>query len=622
MMHQIIRFTFLLPSLLCSLPLQAAGVQFTATPAPVTSEEMTTGYTRSNLVLKHGKSEKKYPLQYQVLYRSRDRIGDTEAGLITDQRGQPLLDLGPGAPRGPFHSDAPDGTTLLKRAGPKAVEQGYLLTQFELAPDQDAHGNAVALHGKLPMVMNLLQLGQDAATGQLSAVALQPVDLAAIGGIWTPCAASPSPWGSHLAGEEYEPDGRLASRLPLASMNAYLGTPGKLAADGGASPYAYGHIVEARWSAKGVIEPLRRYAMGRRSAELATVMPDERTVYFGDDGRDTALFMFIADKPRDLSRGTLYAAEWRQRSGERGGDADLRWIRLGQADDDEVRGWISSGLRFEDMFETAPQADATAGFRAIQAAPVNAVQILRPRPGQERPAAFLETRRYAAWRGATTEFTKMEGVALNRADRQLYIAMSYLESGMLDGQNGQRPQDHIRLAGAPRDLICGAVYVADLRPQQRDSDGRAIASAWVAQRMRALLSGAAKPAGQTSGPYDHCDTERLANPDNLAYSEALRTLFIGEDSVLHLNNFLWAYSVDNGQLTRIASAPLGAEWTGLNLGELNGHTYLFANLQHPGAASELERYPTSIRVGARQAVDPRGAVGVLWGWPKLPVTKK
>ncbi|MEZ5272228.1 MAG: hypothetical protein R2694_07955 [Ilumatobacteraceae bacterium] len=39
------------------------------------------------------------------------------------------------------------------------------------------------------------------------------------------------------------------------------------------------------------------------------------------------------------------------------------------------------------------------------------------------------------------------------------------------------------------------------------------------------------------------NADRIANPDNLKYSEAMRTLFIGEDSGNHVNNFR-AYSVD------------------------------------------------------------------------------
>ena len=52
------------------------------------------------------------------------------------------------------------------------------------------------------------------------------------------------------------------------------------------------------------------------------------------------------------------------------------------------------------------------------------VEYLKLKPGKEKAAAFLETRRYAAMLGATTEFNKMEGVTLNDKDNKVYIAMS------------------------------------------------------------------------------------------------------------------------------------------------------------------------------------------------------
>ena len=51
----------------------------------------------------------------------------------------------------------------------------------------------------------------------------------------------------------------------------------------------------------------------------------------------------------------------------------------------------------------------------------------------------------------------------------------------------------------------------------------------------------------------------------MKYSEKMRTLFIGEDSGLHVNNFLWAYNVDSKKLSRILSIPAGAESTGLQV---------------------------------------------------------
>jgi uncharacterized protein len=67
------------------------------------------------------------------------------------------------------------------------------------------------------------------------------------------------------------------------------------------------------------------------------------------------------------------------------------------------------------------------------------------------------------------------------------------------------------------------------------------------------------------------------------FSETMRTLFIGEDSGTHQNNFVWAYNVDTRKLTRILSLSAGAEATGLQVVEnLNGHAYIMSNNQHQG----------------------------------------
>ena len=54
------------------------------------------------------------------------------------------------------------------------------------------------------------------------------------------------------------------------------------------------------------------------------------------------------------------------------------------------------------------------------------------------------------------------------------------------------------------------------------------------------------------------------------------TLLIAEDTEAHLNNYVWAYNLDTGSLTRIVSTPVGAEATGVWYFEnlLNGWSYI------------------------------------------------
>ena len=90
------------------------------------------------------------------------------------------------------------------------------------------------------------------------------------------------------------------------------------------------------------------------------------------------------------------------------------------------------------------------------------LQYLKLKPEMDEVAAFLETRKYAAIKGATTEFTKLEGQALNILDRKLYTVSSKVKLGMLKGNNGSRPQNHIKLSSKKEDLACGVIYESDL----------------------------------------------------------------------------------------------------------------------------------------------------------------
>src|SRR5690606_10493037 len=91
----------------------------------------------------------------------------------------------------------------------------------------------------------------------------------------------------------------------------------------------------------------------------------------------------------------------------------------------------------------------------------------------EKAAAVLETRRYAAYLGATTEFTKGEGVAINHADKKLCYAMSRIEGSMKANDGG--PVDHIRL----KENKAGATYTLMMAGGQKDGTGATINSDYV-----------------------------------------------------------------------------------------------------------------------------------------------
>lgn len=638
--------SLLLSSLLLAFPVYAqpvvTSVEFTPTAVPVSAAERSSFYTRSSAIVTYSDGAKKvFPMAYQTLYRSGDKFGNSAAGMIVDKAGKPILRSAANAEgdiaRGPFYSFSPDANSLLGIQNGK--NSASLITHFEYntdAPNVDPAKPPVDLYVQLPAAIYQASVAQDKKSGLLHVTALNNIDASASDGIWTPCGASQTPWGTHLGGEEYEPNAKEFETLPFQPMNLYTATLGKTAQAGGSNPYAYGYKFEVSVADNGTGKPalVKHYAMGRLANELGDIMPDQRTVYMGDDGRDTVMFMFVADQAGKLSAGTLYAAIWMQVSAANGGQAGLRWIPLGHASDDEVHQLVQSGLRFSDIFEVASEHDVKTNpekysdFKAVYTyqrsdKEVGHLEYLKLKAGKEKPAAFLESRRYAALLGATNEFTKMEGVTHNARDKRLYIAMSYIEKGMVDKLNEERPQDDINLEGDPKDLVCGAVYEAMLRGGEQDIKGNKIDSLWVASSIQALVTGGKKPFGQTYGELDKCDTDRIANPDNLKYSESMRTLFISEDSGNHLNNFVWAYNVDRRQATRIFSAPIGGENTGLQVVEdWNGHAYLMSNIQHPAALDDLKDYPDAIKKGLGSKISQKGVVGYIGGLPAVSISGK
>jgi len=166
----------------------------------------------------------------------------------------------------------------------------------------------------------------------------------------------------------------------------------------------------------------------------------------------------------------------------------------------------------------------------------------------EKAAAFLETRRYAAYVGATTEFREVRGVAVNAADKKVYVAMTRMRDGM-ENKPGD-PTNHIRI---PR-LLAGAVYEIDLATGQSDTSGETIASDYVGTAMRGLVLGEDIPkdaAGNTAA------VDRIANPDNLKYSERCAPSSSARTAARPHQQLPLGLQRRHGKLSRILSLPAG-----------------------------------------------------------------
>jgi hypothetical protein len=553
-LNQLLNISFM--SIIISATAAQSTFEFKPVKVPETDAEK-----RAILVAKEVKiADKSYPIDFHPLLRSGNSVGKGIFGLLVDTKGNPLKSA-EGQPeishKNDFSSLIPIGKKL------------FMISHFE----------------NLPGALYLTELKQDLTNGQLTAINTQFMDVSEINGIWLPCAGSVTAWNTHLGSEEYEPDARTlnlttgeVAHFGYNQMARYYG--GNLLA---LNPYDYGFVIEAQiLNEQGEYSVKKHYAMGRLSLELAYVMPDNKTVYLTDDGANNGLYLFLADKPADLSAGTLYAMKWQQTGAQQGGQANLDWIKLGHATDQQIQSYLAQKITFNAIFDTQiPTANQACpeSFQSINTAVGH--ECLKVKPGMATAAAHLETRRYAAMMGATTELRKLEGMTLDSATNTLYVAITEIAFGMENHQKQGQPNDQYDQGGANHIQLpfnrCGGIYALNLVPDDE------IGSHYVAKNITGLVMGKMIQANDPLAAHNQCDLESIANPDNITAIPGYNTLIIGEDTNEgHQNDMVWAYNLTTKHLTRIQTTPYGSETSSIYFyPNLNGFGYLMSVIAHP-----------------------------------------
>lgn len=615
-------------------------VTFNGMANPSTDANRAMVYTNATIDITYdnGAVTKASPLSYKTIIRTGDVLKDPSGrnvltgGYYNLDGVTPIFDTSVVGQQEQFYSDCVDGTSLLKLSNPAVAgitgNTVFAVTQFEY---KNANNAGVSMYGALPGPIAVLTLDQNKTTGELVAKHYYNVPTVDVHGIWIPCGGSLSPWNTHLSSEEYEPDAWSVYKTGDAGGLFKRFSVSTFGSETAANPYHYGHVPEITVNPDGTASIRKHYCMGRISRELVQIMPDNRTVLMGDDYTGGGLFMFIADVANNLSSGTLYAAKMTQTSAAQsadGGVFTVQWIKLGSANSTEIEALANSvwtnanGLKAGNIIDV--QTVATPGYSPVSLDGA-ATEYTKVQTGMEKAAAFLETHRYAGILGASMEFTKLEGVTVNVKDKVAYFAMSRIEKTMQDG------------AGTinVKKVMSGGVYAAGLQAGQTDSTNAVINSAWVPTTF-AIPQVAAPYVGKLLGEDMVADADgnlsvvdKISCPDNVKFSEAMRTLFIGEDSGYHLNNYVWAYNVDTQSLSRILSAPAGAECTGLQaVDNLNGHCYVMSGFQHAAdwsfktpsqdalKAAVLANYGPSAPSGSRTTAK-RAALGYIAGIPTL-----
>ncbi len=570
-------------------------VEFIGMSAPVTLQEKADAYTNAKIKYTYQNgTTNTYDLVYHQLMATGEQIQGKVVGGLFDSNNNPLKDNA-----GQMASDAPDGTSLIKVKGlastsPTLSNALMLVNNYEYKEVSPNDGiSSGSFWSKLPALMSAAKIDQDIKTGSLSVVNYDPISFKDVNGGWIHCGSTLSAWNTHISSEEYEPDAKVYEGVQPKAADSDDATDIKsfsqyyFGDETVANPYHYGFVPEIIINADGTTKVVKHYATGRIAREMQEAMFDNRTIISGDDGKGTGLFMFIADKAKNLSVGSIYAAKVHQISAENGGAYDINWIKLGHASDSEIKAFVDKGIKFSDMFEVSNTEINDSSFKKILT--YTGTEWLKLKKSNRfkmtasqiaKAAAFLETRRYAALLGATTEFTKMEYIASNKEDKKFYLTISRIESTMTDTLGDIQVT---RNDG-------GMVLEMQTAAKQKDTNGKMISSNYVGTKLVAIpeLIGGWNSAKDAEG--NQCVQDKICGPDNLRYVSSIRTLFIGEDTSRRNNNYVWAFNIDTKQLSRIFSVPMGAEATGLSIfPDYNGFAYITSNFQHP-AEDNLPKY--------------------------------
>jgi uncharacterized protein len=517
--------------------------------------------------------------------------------------------------------------------------QPMVTNQNDFSSLLEVGGNKFLVHSfeANPSPIFVTKLSQAADTGMLAATSTKSADLSSIDGLYRSCAGSITPWGTHISAEEAQVDARIydaatnwATLSGLSRFNEvrqmvrYLGVnvtgaEGDFATFQAAySAYFHGYAVEVKLAADGTPEVKKHYAMGRLGMELAYVMPDKKTVFLTDDVTNGAFHMFVADTAGDLSAGTLYSMRVYQTSpaGESVFTGDIEWISLGHATDAEIRALIHPAagtprVKFQDMFEIGDVSACPSDFKLVRGSGDNTnLECLKVKPNMDLAASRLESRRYAATKGATTELTKEEGLTYDPDTNRLYIGISDIGSSMGSQTGGD---NHINVKANP----CGAVFALDVGAIT-DAAGKKITD-YGALNWYPLVTGreASYPTGSEFAG-NTCSVTGIASPDNVTYLPRYKVLMIGEDaSKGHQNDAMWAYHVPSGTLTRVLTTPYGSEVTSPYwVPNLGNRGYLVTAVQHPYGEDDFFG-STSGHKDEPESSGTASWIGVIGPFPKL-----
>ncbi len=211
------------------------------------------------------------------------------------------------------------------------------------------------------------------------------LNLASVGGFSDPVGGIKTAWNSLMLTERQLIDARAPKEF-IVAYQPYFKEKSSLV-----HPYQYGWISEVvLLDANGQAKAIKNYAVGRLFATQVLMMPDGKTFYMLDSKNSGNLYLFIAEHPNSLTKGTLYAVSRQQNQ--------VKYTPLGNASALKMK-FKLKGMTFDSLFEsTQPDNRSCTGtFQYIKT--VYGEECLKLKSDHETVAGLFEPIRVMAMKG-------------------------------------------------------------------------------------------------------------------------------------------------------------------------------------------------------------------------------
>ncbi|MCC9138534.1 alkaline phosphatase PhoX [Pontibacter silvestris] len=185
---------------------------------------------------------------------------------------------------------AKSGVTSYNVGGTGTIPGNNDFTAFIPIKGSSKKGYLSVNHENNPGGVSVLDMRLDESTNLWEVKAVKKVDFSTLVKTERNCSGGITPWGTVITSEETTSGGD-------ANGDGYQDVGWQVEIDP-----ASGKIVDHDGDGK----PDKLWALGRMSHENIAVSKDRVTVYQAEDGGSSSIYKFIANKPEQLSEGTLY----------------------------------------------------------------------------------------------------------------------------------------------------------------------------------------------------------------------------------------------------------------------------------------------------------------------------